>query len=776
MIGVDRVLDCALDRIARVASAGLAGRSAPPLWCEEPVYIALRTRGRIRRRGWVEATELARAVSTLAGDAAPGEDAESVDTVELCLTHGYADVPLGAMAAEFGNAQRGIVGMEISYQGVIERIAPTQTIATNRRHQKAFELFLDRHDLTAEVFIDRGGKLRRFEARQVLVTPGEPPRAVAMDRGATLVEPKAMDGTTVAQMKASMTVWLLAQVGKSGRMTYKYWPSRGQESEADNPVRQFMATLCLLRLARAQADDRMLGVATRNCDYNIERFFRVHNEIGVVEHEGTAKLGAAALAALAMLEHPEPDRYGPELLLLRRGIDALWRLDGSFRTFHHPTERNDNQNFYPGEALLFWASLLARGHDDALMARCVATFEHYRQWHRRHPNPAFVPWHTQAAALLFEHTNDTRYRDFVFEMNDWLVPMQQWEDAPAADLRGRFYSPSRPDFGPPHASSTGVYLEGLADALRLARDAADPIRARRYERAAWRGLRSIRQLQFRDEIDMFYVSRRERVRGAVRTEAYDNTVRIDNVQHALMALMKLVELPEFAEHSRPRPELLADRSSKGPGGRRRASRGRERPSSAGARQLRHFELVERDIDIAPMLAELGSDASLWLRDTSRQDKVRVQRETNAIFLRSAAKPYPQGMSGEDVHESRPTSTSRQFPRTMRWLADFAERSDAELGRALVVRLAPGGRVHRHVDRGEYYRLRDRYHLVLNSSAGSPLTCGDETVRMRERELWRFDNKTAHEARNDSAEWRVHLIFDLLPHGIGHMISQGSSAA
>ena len=90
VIGVDRALDCPLDRIAWVVSAGLAGRSAPPLWCEEPVYIALRTRGRIRHRGWVEATELACAVSTVAGEATPGERA---DGVELCLTHGYADVP-----------------------------------------------------------------------------------------------------------------------------------------------------------------------------------------------------------------------------------------------------------------------------------------------------------------------------------------------------------------------------------------------------------------------------------------------------------------------------------------------------------------------------------------------------------------------------------------------------------------------------------------------------------------------------------------------------------
>jgi hypothetical protein len=39
---------------------------------------------------------------------------------------------------------------------------------------------------------------------------------------------------------------------------------------------------------------------------------------------------------------------------------------------------------------------------------------------------------------------------------------------------------------------------------------------------------------------MYYVARAERVRGGIRTEAYDNTIRVDNVQHGLMALLKIL--------------------------------------------------------------------------------------------------------------------------------------------------------------------------------------------------------------------------------------------
>ena len=122
--------------------------------------------------------------------------------------------------------------------------------------------------------------------------------------------------------------------------------------------------------------------------------------------------------------------------------------------------------------------------------------------------------------------------------------MQQW-DGLAPDLRGRFYDPKRPEYGPPHAASTGAYLEGLADALALARALGDTARVAAYERALNRGLRSLRQLQFRDGYDTFYISKKQRVLGALRTEVYDNSVRVDSSAHALAAAIKILQPETF---------------------------------------------------------------------------------------------------------------------------------------------------------------------------------------------------------------------------------------
>lgn len=179
--------------------------------------------------------------------------------------------------------------------------------------------------------------------------------------------------------------------------------------------------------------------------------------------------------------------------------------------------------------------------------------------------------------------------------------------------------------------------------------------------------------------------------------------------------------------------------------------------------MQHFTNITRDVDIRALLAELDAAPEMWLADTSRQRKVRCQRNTHSIFLRVARKPLPPGAkNANDVHESRIARSARKFPRTLAYCESVAGDMGGTLGRATLVALLPHGRVFPHVDTGAYYRIRDRFHLVLRSTRGSPLAADDERVVMRPGELWAFNNKARHWADNPSEEPRVHLIFDVLP--------------
>jgi outer membrane protein assembly factor BamB/orotate phosphoribosyltransferase len=182
--------------------------------------------------------------------------------------------------------------------------------------------------------------------------------------------------------------------------------------------------------------------------------------------------------------------------------------------------------------------------------------------------------------------------------------------------------------------------------------------------------------------------------------------------------------------------------------------------------MKYFHLMRSGIDVVPLLEEVRAQEHAWLLNTSRQQKIRVQRDTNTIFINGpVARP---DLNVNENQECSFTPLAALFPKALAFLTDFAKQMNCQLSRATIVRLKPKSRVARHIDVGSYYLIRDRFHLVLHSSAGSVLSSGGEQVRMQEGELWWFDNKQYHEAHNESSDWRIHYIFDLLPEAYTHL--------
>lgn len=180
--------------------------------------------------------------------------------------------------------------------------------------------------------------------------------------------------------------------------------------------------------------------------------------------------------------------------------------------------------------------------------------------------------------------------------------------------------------------------------------------------------------------------------------------------------------------------------------------------------LTHFRRIATSIDIAPILSEIRTNRNLWYVNQVRQQTVKVQAETNNIPLRGGVRPADRSSSLEDAQETVETDNWRLFARTAEYLTRFAAEESGELSRAMIVRLKPQGRVLSHIDHGAYYAIRDRYHLVIQSPGGSEMRSGGETAIFQPGELWCFNNKVVHEALNHSNDWRIHLIFDLVPQG------------
>lgn len=510
------------------------------------VFVCLRGGGRALAQAWGEdpiGVFALQAALTQAKQVAHTKKTP-VDAVEIFVCTGKTTVDVrdrGAYKRLLANKHRGMVGIAVRTKTAVVRVSPTTLIATNRKHEKVLllcrqQLKLTEHDLFATDTV-----VSTLLGVQQLVVRAPEPRTEPLLRAKPLVLPTAVTREQIVAFERLLGDFLAHSVRPDGRMQYIYYPSRGEEDQKrNNMIRQWMATLALVRTGVHRHDKNFFRLAEDNLRYNIRTFYHATGNLGCIEYRGKVKLGAVALAAMSVMEHPRRKRFKRVEPKLWAMLEHLWQETGEFRTFFKPADRNDVQNFYPGEALLAWAMRFLETNDAALLDRFMRSFAYYREWHRAQKNPAFIPWHTQAYFEVWRRTQAPELRDFVFEMNDWLLAMQQWHGLDYPDMQGRFHDPQHPEYGPPHASSTGVYMEGLIDAFAMARTLGEDQRMYNYRRAILRGLRSSLQLCFADDVHMFYIRKRKRLRGGLRTTIYDNVVRVDNVQHVQLAVMKIL--------------------------------------------------------------------------------------------------------------------------------------------------------------------------------------------------------------------------------------------
>jgi len=504
------------------------------------VYVALRRNGKRLTDAW---SSVARTQDPLASAIVCALKklgvASHPDTAEIVFSYLFRPVDADKTGKVFNNLNRGRIGIQLTSGDRVTRYAPTRMIATNRSFRKIIETF------SAQEVKKAGQRakpvvIRRFEAACFLVPLAEGKPPVRLFRGNKVVPQDAVTADTTAALARRMSDWMLANLDEKGRMTYKYWPSQGKESTANNMIRQWMASVALARIGRYFEDKDATARALLNIRYNLKKFCARKENLEFIYFGDEANLGAAALAALAIREHPEAGNLEQTERRLRNTVEHLWHEDGSFTSFLIPPGENRNQNFYPGEALVYLAGRYAEEADPALLDRIKKSVAHYREWHLKNRNPAFVPWHVMAYETVWMQTREAGLRDWIFEMSDWLCGLQVADSTTWPDIAGRFYDPERQHFGRPHSSATGVYLEGMIAAWRVARDSGDTSRLERYRSSIVRGLRSLMQLEFSDETDMFYISERGKVAGGLRTTVYNNEIRVDNVQHGLMAILQIM--------------------------------------------------------------------------------------------------------------------------------------------------------------------------------------------------------------------------------------------
>jgi hypothetical protein len=511
-------------------------------------YVAFYHAGRWGGEAWGEGSGLKAAIS----DAY--EKAKAQSKLPTPATDAMLVVPtkrsplrLDNYKANFSNVHRGMRGALILPKDPKTGpkpflLSPTKTIATNRPIPDEIEREAKERKLVVKDWLAEAN-IFSFDARQYYIPLSNDKPAEETARGNRIIPVSEVNKASVERFTELLSQWMFNNLHPNGRLTYLYYPSSGSEGRGNNMIRQWMGTVAMGREAKRHPERNLGPRVEQNIRYNLQQFYRKEGDLGFIYDDGSAKLGAAALAMISLIESPLREQFAE----YEKGLYALtlhqWQESGEFHCFYKPTDRTQDNlhNFYPGETLLSWAFLYEQNSDEALLEKAMKSMRYYKEWHIKNRNPAFIPWHTQAYYTIWTKTKSKELKDWIFEMNDWLVDTMQSESRVAYDdTIGRFYSPTR-NFGVPHASSTGVYIEGLIDAFALAREIGDKQHEEKYRKAIVLGLRSSMQLQFQDDQDMFYATNKERLRGGMRTEVYENEIRVDNVQHVLMGVQKVLD-------------------------------------------------------------------------------------------------------------------------------------------------------------------------------------------------------------------------------------------
>lgn len=182
--------------------------------------------------------------------------------------------------------------------------------------------------------------------------------------------------------------------------------------------------------------------------------------------------------------------------------------------------------------------------------------------------------------------------------------------------------------------------------------------------------------------------------------------------------------------------------------------------------MRNFQVIATGVDVMPLAHAVRRQPALWNQNTLRTTHPGTPHtEVDDIWLRfndlEKWKATQDAGSILDEHESINYPAFAALAPARKLVFDLMARVEGErLGRVLITRLKPGGRIMPHEDGGSHAAYYDRYHVILQGLPGSLFRCGGEEVCMRSAECWWFNNGLTHEVINNSADDRIHLIVDI----------------
>jgi hypothetical protein len=185
--------------------------------------------------------------------------------------------------------------------------------------------------------------------------------------------------------------------------------------------------------------------------------------------------------------------------------------------------------------------------------------------------------------------------------------------------------------------------------------------------------------------------------------------------------------------------------------------------------MRNFLQIAQGVDTTPIMIAIARRPELWKEDTYLRDYPQGPfKQIESIMLRFPTKgvyeteaELQNHISTYDQHENVDSPAYKSLTEARPIIMDLMHRVGGErLGRCIINKIAPGGRIFPHADTPSHVEYYSRFHVVLQSQPGVVFRAGDESVYMATGQVWWFDNGAEHEVINNSADDRIHLVCDI----------------
>jgi mannose-6-phosphate isomerase-like protein (cupin superfamily) len=172
--------------------------------------------------------------------------------------------------------------------------------------------------------------------------------------------------------------------------------------------------------------------------------------------------------------------------------------------------------------------------------------------------------------------------------------------------------------------------------------------------------------------------------------------------------------------------------------------------------MNNIRIIQKNVDISKILKQLKDNENDWY-EVAKFDNIagKTQPKNFLPITMGMIENYEQSI--KDSNHQCNTIFYRKYTEIVKWLRNKNCQNHA---RAAFFRLNPGAKVGRHVDDGEYYLTKDRYHLSLQGVYR--YECDGEEIIVYPGTFFWFNNKKYHEAENIGKIDRITFVFDV-PH-------------